>query len=99
MKPANILLDKNDDIKLADFGFAIKFEPGVPFVTKYGSPQYLAPEAYKKEQSDPTKIDIWAIGCILYELVTGEKLFDADSKIKIIALYSIMKKVVSKELR
>ena len=82
LKPGNILLDPRKGAVLTDFGFAklvgessmsVSLSGGV-----VGTPQYIAPEVWENRQ--PTvAVDMYALGCILYELVTGEQLFKGDS--------------------
>lgn len=66
----------NPHIKLTDFGFFCKNTEKYdkPFGTRY----YMAPEIILMGECDE-KVDIWALGCMLYELVTGEILFDPHS--------------------
>ncbi|CAI2359934.1 unnamed protein product [Moneuplotes crassus] len=75
MKPANILMDKSETrFKIADFGVATEVmgKNSNTHRTNTGTPWYMAPEVIKNE---PYKypIDIWAVGCILYELVSGKR--------------------------
>jgi serine/threonine protein kinase len=69
-----------DAWKLADFGFTA---PGtssvcVPTQTSRGTPSYRAPELLRDNPFYTNKSDIWALGCILFELVTSKKAFSAD---------------------
>ena len=58
------------EVKIIDFGFAQKFdrEKGMDLIL--GSPLYMAPELVKKEVYSE-KVDVWAIGCITYLLLSG----------------------------
>ena len=69
LKPANILLDENSSILISDFGISkiIKNQPF--FKTIIGTPYYISPEMYNNIKYD-NKIDIWAMGCILFEMAT-----------------------------
>ena len=70
IKPENILLDENGRCKLADFGwsnYVIKDEARITFC---GTPEYLAPEMVNKKGHD-TSVDIWALGVLCFELLTG----------------------------
>ena len=58
------------DIKLIDFGFACKFVKDEGMTLILGSPLYMAPELVKKQVYDH-KVDIWAVGCITYLLLSG----------------------------
>ena len=68
LKPENIMLDREDKIKLIDFGHAKKFKPGQTFTETIGTVYYLAPEVAKRDSYD-YKIDIWALGVIYYEML------------------------------
>ncbi|CDW82433.1 serine threonine protein kinase [Stylonychia lemnae] len=79
LKPENILLSFDDDTQnpdafLADFGFAIELKDGVNVENIFGTPGYVAPEVLKGE--DYTfKSDIFSVGSILYNVITGSGLF------------------------
>lgn len=69
LKPQNLLIDKNGNIKLADFGLARAF--GVPIRTlthEVLTLWYRAPEILLGQKEYSTPVDIWSIGCIFYEL-------------------------------
>lgn len=71
LKPANIFL-KNDIIKIADFGFAMKHTDSKKYSSyNVGSPVYMPPEALN-ENKYSFKSDIWALGVIFYEMLTGK---------------------------
>lgn len=69
LKLENILLDKNDNIKIADFGFARWMKENMA-ETSCGSPHYAAPEVVKGIRYDGRIADIWSCGVILYSLLT-----------------------------
>ena len=76
IKPENLLLDKEGRIKIADFGIAkILGEPttslGVAESQPAGTPQYMAPEQ-KEQRTTDHRADIYSLGVVLYELLTGE---------------------------
>ena len=75
VKPANIAVDDDGTVKLMDFGIArrIKGQAGSTKVVE-GTPRYIAPEAAVGKQVDG-RADIYALGVILYEMVTGRPLF------------------------
>ncbi|VDP97637.1 unnamed protein product [Trichobilharzia regenti] len=77
MKAENLLLDAQNDIKLADFGFANNFDPSSLLDTFCGSPPYAAPELLNGEKYTGPEVDIWALGVILYLLVSGSLPFEA----------------------
>ena len=75
LKPENILIDSDGHIKLADFGLAKEnVTNDTPNKTFCGSPQYLSPEMLTKEGTTKAS-DIYGIGVILYEMVTGNPPF------------------------
>lgn len=80
VSPPNILLSKNGEIKLTDFGLAkavSQLEGTEPGVVK-GKFSYLSPEAAMGQPVDH-RTDIFAIGLVLYEMLTNRRLFDAPT--------------------
>lgn len=76
LKLENILIDKNLAVKIGDFGF-VKGEARDNLSDTFcGSKSYAAPEILKGKSYDPLKSDIWALGVIIYILVTGKMPFD-----------------------
>lgn len=101
LKPANILLNSDNILKLADFGLARMLDPESMANTFLGTPLYMAPEVMKKianknssERYD-RKADIWSVGCIVYELIKGERLFQAESQVELKQI--IQKKIESRD--
>ncbi len=71
LKPANVMLTPKGQVKLIDFGIARYFAPGRTKDTQVlGTPGFAPPEQYGKTQTDP-RADIYALGCTLYQLLTG----------------------------
>ena len=70
LKPENIMLDENLNVKLTDFGNCSEVGKNDPF-SFFGTVQYTPPELLKGEPFSKKKVDIWQIGIIAYELFTG----------------------------
>lgn len=79
LKPENLLLDRNYNIKIADFGMTSLNPPGKLLETSCGSPHYCDPMVVSGEAYDGLKADIWSCGVILYAMVTGRLPFDDDN--------------------
>ncbi|KAK2142593.1 hypothetical protein LSH36_935g00063 [Paralvinella palmiformis] len=82
LKPQNLLIDVDGNIKLADFGLARAF--GVPVRTythEVVTLWYRAPEILLGIRFYSTAVDIWSLGCIFAEMVTKRALFPGDSEI------------------
>lgn len=94
LKPANILFSATGDAYLTDFGLA-KWIEGSPDLTQsgkiVGTPAYMAPEQLRGEPIDQ-RADIYGMGVILYQMVTGELPFDSDSGDVISIIYQHLEK-------
>jgi serine/threonine protein kinase len=81
LKLENILLDKNGDVKLVDFGFTREYEGKSNYLQTWcGTICYSAPEMLKGEKYAGEKVDVWSLGIILYSLLVGELPFDDDDE-------------------
>ncbi|KAJ5742125.1 hypothetical protein N7533_011534 [Penicillium manginii] len=84
LKPQNILLISRDPprVKIGDFGISkrVPKDSSTRYDTRYSSGGYCAPEITKgKAKEQYTKaVDLWSLGCIMYEMVVGERLFRDD---------------------
>ena len=96
LKPDNILIDTNGNVSIIDFTHSYmtanyssldwKGRPSHHLQTLEmpevpGTHAYVAPETYIKDSTKTTALDIWSLGCILYELITGYCLFDPTMNI------------------
>jgi len=78
IKPENILLDKNGKVKIADFGLARLLDPTAEAYTltavdqRMGTPLYMAPEQVEHPHSVDHRADIYSLGVVFYEMLTGE---------------------------
>ncbi|RVW44482.1 Serine/threonine-protein kinase ATG1c [Vitis vinifera] len=83
---ANLLLSTNDNnsvLKIADFGFARSLQPRGLAETLCGSPLYMAPEIMQLQKYD-AKADLWSVGAILFQLVTGRTPFTGNNQIQLL---------------
>ncbi|CRG87963.1 hypothetical protein PISL3812_04985 [Talaromyces islandicus] len=79
LKLENILLDKNENVKLCDFGFTREYEGKTSHLQTFcGTICYSAPEMLKGEKYAGEKVDVWSLGIILYALLAGELPYDDD---------------------
>ena len=88
LKPANVKLTRDGEVKLVDFGIAALAQTvdneGLPSAgvvdaarqtASHGTPAYMSPEQVSGREVDH-RTDLWAFGCVLYELLTGARAFD-----------------------
>ncbi|MFN3750124.1 MAG: protein kinase domain-containing protein [Thiobacillus sp.] len=89
IKPANIMVTASRDVKIMDFGIAqIPTASRTQLGTVLGSPKYMAPEQVAGKATD-SRTDIFALGVVLYEMLTGKPPFDGDN------LSAIMYKILN----
>jgi serine/threonine-protein kinase len=94
LKPANIRVRADGTVKILDFGLAKAFTPGDAAATAshsltadgmiVGTAAYMSPEQARGEPGDRAN-DIWAFGCVLFEMLTGKQAFDGRSVTDILA--------------
>lgn len=86
VKPANVMITRNGAVKVMDFGIARAVADGQAAVTQtaavIGTAQYLSPEQARGEAVD-ARSDVYAAGCVLFELLTGEPPFTGDSPVAV----------------
>jgi serine/threonine protein kinase len=86
IKPGNVMLNRRGVVKVMDFGIARAMQSGVTSMTQtgmvVGTPQYLSPEQALGRGVD-ARSDLYSVGVMLFELLTGRLPFDADSPLAI----------------
>jgi beta-lactam-binding protein with PASTA domain/tRNA A-37 threonylcarbamoyl transferase component Bud32 len=85
VKPANIMINRAGAVKVMDFGIARALGEGqnmTQTAAVIGTAQYLSPEQARGEAVD-ARSDVYAAGCVLYELLTGEPPFTGDSPVAV----------------
>ena len=86
VKPANIMISKAGAVKVMDFGIARALADSGNSVTQtsavIGTAQYLSPEQARGETVD-SRSDVYSLGCVLYEILTGEPPFVGDSPVAV----------------
>jgi serine/threonine-protein kinase len=82
VKPANILISDSGSVKVTDFGIAraVDAETVTQTAAVFGTAAYMAPEQARSEDVD-RRTDVYALGCVLYELLAGRAPFSADSPV------------------
>ncbi|MBI9086773.1 MAG: protein kinase [Desulfobacterales bacterium] len=89
IKPSNIMLDDNGTAKITDFGIAQMTEQ-TSEMGIWGTPSYMAPEQLKDEAIGSFS-DIFSLGCVLYEMLTGTQAFGGNNN------FAIMYKITNEE--
>jgi len=86
LKPENVMVDSADRIKLIDFGIAMKEDARrithVNVTPMLGTPDYIAPEQVKGQRGDQ-RSDIYSLGIMLYEMLTGEAPFSGPNPLAV----------------
>ncbi|XP_029660086.1 serine/threonine-protein kinase PLK4 [Formica exsecta] len=79
MSLSNLLLTKDMQVKIADFGLATQLtKPDEKHLTMCGTPNYISPEVAMRSSHGP-EADVWSLGCMLYSLLVGKPPFDTDA--------------------
>ncbi|UQU64923.1 Stk1 family PASTA domain-containing Ser/Thr kinase [Couchioplanes caeruleus] len=86
IKPGNVMITQNGQVKVMDFGIARALASGATTMTQtsavIGTAQYLSPEQARGESVD-ARSDVYAAGCVLFELVVGHPPFVGDSPVSV----------------
>ncbi len=100
IKPANIILARDGLAKVMDFGIAKAatnlYKTTLAGETTKGTPHYMSPEQVAGDPDLDARSDVFAIGSLLYELVTGQLLFKGDSLVSV--LFAVAKAQVEEHL-
>jgi non-specific serine/threonine protein kinase len=82
LKPSNLMLGPDGGVKVMDFGLAVLREADAAQFTRagqlLGTPSYMAPEQIQRGGAEP-RSDLYALGCVLHEMLTGRRLFDGPT--------------------
>jgi serine/threonine protein kinase len=89
LKPANILFDESGDAYLGDFGIAQVSAAGGTLTGPMilGTPAYMSPEQISGEKKVDGRADIYALGIVLFEMLTGQTPFQADSPVQLMMMH------------
>jgi serine/threonine protein kinase len=96
IKPSNIIVDMNDDVKIMDFGIAkILGERGFTRTgSKVGTLYYMSPEQIDKPKDVDNRTDLYSLGVVLYEMITGKLPYSVDTD----SDFKIMSEIIYKQI-
>ena len=87
IKPSNILIDENGDAHLVDFGLALREKTFDDVLLIAGTPAYMSPEqASGNVRTLDSRTDIYSLGAVFYELLTGQRTFSAAHPLELLTL-------------
>jgi serine/threonine-protein kinase len=92
IKPSNVLLDNNMRVRVADLGLAARYINGSITKVIAGTPEYMAPElSFDGDQPASPSSDVYSLGCMAYELLTGTLPFDGATGLSIMVSHATQK--------
>ena len=107
IKLDNIMVNENYDVKIIDFGFSLFTTNNKKLNLHCGTPSYMAPELVAKKDYLGQPVDVWALGVLLYKMLTGYYPFNGTTftfylilipqKVKLIKSYSMLSEEASLE--
>lgn len=80
-KPGNFVIDEYANLKFADFGLAVMIGEASEIEPKYSDFNFTAPEVLTRKSKPNFKSDIWGLGCLIFNLATGQIIFDYEQKL------------------
>jgi serine/threonine protein kinase len=80
IKAENCLVNKNKQLRLIDFGFAVMGEPGFKVDSYCGTPSYMAPEVVHRKPYCPFPADYWSLGVLYYIMLQGSYPFKGSTE-------------------
>jgi serine/threonine protein kinase len=100
IKPSNFMVGKGGRVKLMDFGIVKNLDPTAPEYTmtgttqQMGTPMYMSPEQVKSSKSVNARSDIYSLGVVLWQMVSGRRPYDSDT----LSTFDIQLKIVTEPL-
>lgn len=100
IKPSNILIREGGDPVILDFGIATTADPSLRTTSAVGTPTYMAPELLEDGPVDPARCDIYAVGVMLYEALTGTRAFPRSGEVRgdALVMHILQKKLTLEDL-